>query len=88
MGNFHLEVYTGDEYLGVVRVAGRYAQMVIGSESYPFRTIEDACVALLALQHQACVINAKTQKTRPETKAEEATKASGQADEAEAGDAV
>ena len=65
MGNFHLEVYSGDEYLGAVRVAGRYAQMLVGSETYPFKSIEDACVALLALQNQASVINARKEKKAP-----------------------
>jgi hypothetical protein len=49
---FHLEVYSGDDWLGGVRVNGRYAQMVINGEVYPFRSIEDACVALMALHVQ------------------------------------
>lgn len=45
--NFHLEVFSGDEHIGVVRLTGRYAQAIVGNQVYPFKNVEDACVALL-----------------------------------------
>ena len=50
---FQLEVYTGDDHLGTVVLHNRYAQAVIGGETYPFRSAEDACVALYMAQQIA-----------------------------------
>jgi hypothetical protein len=60
--NFHLEVYSGDDYLGAVRLSNRYAQALIGGEVYPFSRVEDACVALLALTNRGALNEAAKKK--------------------------
>lgn len=61
--NFHLDVYSQDQLLGSVRVSGRYVHMLVGSNTYPMRSIEDACVALLAIQE---AVNATSQEEKEE----------------------
>ena len=65
--NFHLDVYSQDQLLGSVRVSGRYVHMLVGSNTYPMRSIEDACVALLAVQE---AINANQEEKEEEATAE------------------
>lgn len=46
---FTLEVYArDDEAIGTIILADRYAQAVFEGETYPFRNVESACMALLA----------------------------------------
>lgn len=46
---FILEVYgREDESIGTIILADRYAQAVFEGETYPFRNVESACMALLA----------------------------------------
>lgn len=66
--SFLLEVYYGDDHIGAITLNGRYVHMVVDGERYPFRAVEDACVALLALQNRAA-LDAKEKEARAKAKA-------------------
>lgn len=47
--SFVLEVYQDDEHIGTISVQDRRVHLWVGKQPYPFRTIEDACMALSAI---------------------------------------